>query len=163
MNNEIALLMKNIREEQELIKSFDVDELLQSIEKDGYEYLENKTFKIIAEENFKELQKHSIPDTEIPLFCDKLTDFFLIKNKNDFRKSHQVRYMKKGETKLRGEWRLANVFTNEKGILYVGLIIGKRYINVRYDDCIFFQKLTPEEKLILLSFDIIQDTETNYF
>jgi hypothetical protein len=161
--HEISELVKNIRKEQSLFSTIDINDLLKSFEKENHEYLENKSFKTIAEDIFNKLYSMKfIPENEIPLICDKLTDYFLIKNINEFRKSHYVRFIKKGESKLYTGGILVNVFSNQEGIFYAKFIIfGKRFINIKIDDHVFFQKLTADEKIILLSFDYLEQFNDN--
>jgi len=155
--NEIISMVKNAKKEQMLYSTISVDNLLQSLEKESHEYLENKSFKTIAEDIVNELNLLNISNTEIPGLCNKLNEYFIIKNIHDFRKSHFIRYIKKGETKLYNGGILVNIYKNEKNIMYVKLLIfGNRFITVRLEEYVFFQKLTPDEKIILLSFDYIE-------
>jgi len=158
--NELALMVRNAKKEQLLYATVDVDNLLQSLEKESHEYLENKSFKTIAEDIINELRSLSIREDEIPALCNKLNEYFIVKNIHEFRKSHFIRYIKKGETKLYNGGILVNVYKSNKGdkeITYVKLLIfGNRFITIRLDDYVFFQKLTPDEKIILLSFDYIE-------
>lgn len=155
--NDLTLMVKQAKEEQLLFATVDVDDLLQSLEKESHEYLENKSFKTIAEDIINELYSVSISTNEIPILCNKLNEYFVIKNIYDFRKSHFIRYIKKGESKLHNGGILVNVYKSEKGVIYVKLLIfGNRFITVRLEEYIFFQKLTPDEKIILLSFDYIE-------
>ena len=65
--------------------------------------------------------------------------------------------MKKNSCDLSSGGIVMKIFSNEDCIFYIGLLLfGKKYINVRYDDYFFFQKLTSDEKIILLSFDCIE-------
>lgn len=154
---EIREMVESMRKEQEIFKTVDVNDLLISIEKETHEYLENKTFKTIAEDIFNELSSiESISLVEKEALCGKLKDFFLVKDISELRKSRYLRYIKKGGAKLSCGGFFTKLFVNN-GIVYIGMVIfGGRFISVRYDDCIFFQKLTDDEKIILLSFDYIE-------
>lgn len=161
--NTLVDLVKKTKKEQSLIQSIDVNDFFKYLENENHTYLENKTFKTIAEDILNELYSiNSVPENEIPLICNKLTDYFLIKNINEFRKSHYIRYIKKGESKLYSGGILVNLYSNDKDILYARLIIfGKRFINIKIDEHVFFQKLTSDEKIILLSFDYIEKFDEN--
>jgi len=155
--NEIVSTVKKTIKEQMLISTIDVNDLLKSLEKESHEYLENKSFKTIAEDIINKLNSLTISDSEIPALCNKLNEYFVIKNIHEFRKSHFIRYIKKGESKLYNGGILVNVYKSERNIIYVKLLIfGNRFITVRLEDYVFFQKLTPDEKIILLSFDYIE-------
>jgi hypothetical protein len=105
---------------------------------------------------------NSVPKNEIPLICNKLNEYFLIKDINEFRKSHYIRYIKKGESKLYTGGVLVNLYSNDENTLYARLIIfGKKFINIKIDEYVFFQKLTADEKIILLSFDYIEQFDEN--
>jgi len=150
-------MVRNAKKEQLLYATVDVDNLLQSLEKESHEYLEKKSFKTIAEDIINELRSLSICEDEIPVLCNKLNEYFIIKNIHEFRKSHFIRYIKKGETKLYNGGILVNVYKSDKDITYVKLLIfGNRFITIRLEEYVFFQKLTPDEKIILLSFDYIE-------
>lgn len=154
---EITEMVKNIRKEQEIFKTVDINDLLTSIEKDNHDYLENKTFKSIAEDVFNQVTAiNSIPSDEMVVICDKLKDFFLIKEIYELRKSRYLRYIKKGGNVLLNGGFFTKL-TVKNNIVYIGMVIhGGRFISVRFEDYIFFQKLTEDEKIILLSFDYIE-------
>jgi len=154
---EIREMVANMRKEQEIFKTVDVNDLLASIEKESHEYLENKSFKSIAEDIYNELSSiETISTHEKEVLCNKLKDFFVIKDINELRKSRYIRYIRKGESKLSCGGFFTKLFLNNN-IIYIGMAIyGGRFISVRYDDCIFFQRLTDDEKIILLSFDYIE-------
>jgi hypothetical protein len=154
---EIMEMVKNMRKEQEMFQTVDINDLLASIEKENHDYLENKSFKSIAEDIYLVLNSiESISQLEKEALCDKLKDFFLVKDISELRKSRYLRYIKKGGAKLSCGGFFTKLFVNND-IVYIGMVIfGGRFISVRYDDCIFFQKLTDDEKIILLSFDYIE-------
>jgi len=155
--DELLLMVKKAKEEQMLFATIDVDNLLQSLEKESHEYLENKSFKTIAEDIINQLYCLMIPENEIPVLCNKLNEYFIIKNIHEFRKSHYIRYIKIGESTLHNGGILINVYKSDKGVIYVKLLIfGNRFITIRLEEYTFFQKLTPDEKIILLSFDYIE-------
>lgn len=155
-SKEITEMVKNIRKEQEIFKTVDVNDLLSMMEKDNHDYLENKTFKTIAEDVFHQVTSiDTILSDEIKVICDKLKDFFLIKDVCELRKSRYLRYIKKGGNVLLNGGFFTKL-TVKNNIVYIGMVIhGGRFISVRFEDYIFFQKLTEDEKIILLSFDYL--------
>jgi hypothetical protein len=57
---------------------------------------------------------------------------------------------------------LLDINQGENGMYLSLLAFGKRFIRVKIDDYIFFQKLTPDEKIIILSFDYLEEFEKEY-
>lgn len=166
-SSELTEMVKNARKEQSLFSTLDILELARSFDNEGHVYLEDKSLKSIAEDIFHKLHEIDyLQEEDRPMYCEKLKDYFLIKNMNELRKSHYVRYMKKGDPKLYNGGILMSVSNVKDNIYHIGLrMFGNRFITINYDNYIFFQKLTPDEKIILLSFDYIEqfneDNEEN--
>ena len=145
-----------------LCSKLDINNIIGSINDEKHGYLINKNLKSIAHEIVEKLHslKGIIAD-DIPIFCDKLKDYFLVTNLTEFRKSHNIKYIKKGDTKLQYGGFLLDIKPSESGFNLLLLTFGKRIIQVKLNDCIFFQKLSDDEKLILISLEYLEKFEKN--
>jgi hypothetical protein len=153
---EIRNLFQQAKNDPSLFSQLNVDEILNTIENDKYNYLENKTLMSISQEVLTELQKIKyLDDIIIQNYHNKLKEYVLVTEIFELKKGHYIRYIKKNETKL----HTGSVFLDVKfknGGVYLMVVSWKTIVQIKMDDFIIFQKLTPEEKLVLLSFEQIK-------
>lgn len=143
-----------------LHSELDINNIIGSINDEKHGYLINKNLKSIAHEIVEKLHSmKGINAGDIPIFCDKLKDYFLVTNLTEFRKSHNIKYIKNGDAKLQYGGFLLDVKPSESGFNLLLLTFGKRIIQVKLKDCVFFQKLSDDEKLILISLEYLEKFE----
>jgi hypothetical protein len=152
----IANILNEAKTDPSLFSTLNMDEILKSIQNEKHDYLENKSLKTISAEIYHQL--NVFPN--VLELCDKLKEYFLVNELAEFRKSHHIRFIKKnGDNKLHVGGILLDINQGENGMYLSLLAFGKRFIRVKIDDYIFFQKLTPDEKIIILSFDYLEEFE----
>jgi hypothetical protein len=152
----ISQMIATERNNPDLFSQIDINKLLQSLEDEKHTYLENKTLKSISTEIFHKLQEIYGNNDEItrPL-CDKLKEYFLVTHPCELRKSHYIRYVKNGDLTLCVGGVLVDIKYENNNIYVCLLAFGKRCIKLKYTNNVFFQKLSGDEKIILLSMDYL--------
>lgn len=164
MNFNLDKIFKDAKNDSSLHSNLDINGLLQkALENDKHDYLENKTTATIKNEIYNELKDYFFEKDEFHDICEKLKDYVLITEIYELKKSHYIRYLKKDTKKLYSGGILVDVQFIDKGV-YLGVLMrGRHYIHIKMDDYVIFQKLTPDEKLILLSFDCIEKFDASNY
>lgn len=128
-----------------LLSTIDVDALIEKI--DENHYLEGKTLKNISEEIYDALLFLEEKSKE---YCLRLIGFRLIDRICDLRNGRLVRWVKKPNGTLTNGGLLMNVKIEDKGVILLCKNNTNRFFNLRFDDCVVFQKLTMEEQIVLM-------------
>jgi hypothetical protein len=134
-----------------LFSTIDVDGLLEKIE--TAHYLENKGITDISKEVFDAIDELHL-DKDVALdYCMRLTGYRVVDKICDLRNGILLRWIKKSGGSLTNGGILVNVKMDQKGVQLMCKNNVHRFFNVRFDDCLIFQKLTMEEQLVLSAFD----------
>ena len=156
---DIQEIFENAKKDPSLFSSIDIDELLDNIENETTEYLENKTLGDISKIIF------DILSSEIPIlgketiqkYCEKLTGYRYVENVCDIRQGIFVRWIR-NNTLMNGGI-VMNIKFGENVQIVCKTVLG-RFVSLRFDECLIFQKLTMEEQLILMSYDYLQKEDS---
>jgi len=144
-------ILKNAREDPDLLSQIDIGELLSSIDT-IHPYFENKTLDDISADIFDVLSECSEIDVEErEKICGRLTEYYHVGQIYQFQKGRYIRWLRKtGGSKLTNGGVVMDVIFREQGGTYILCMTNQRRpCQLRFDDCIFFQKLTEEEQLVL--------------
>lgn len=160
MNREIDIqeIFKNAKNDPSLFSSIDIDELLDKIENETTEYLENKTLSDISKIIYESLIDYAGLEDQsdiIHQYCKKLTGYRYVERICDLRQGIYIRWIKSGYEKLENGGIVVNIKIGDEVYIVCKTALG-RYLSLKFNDCIIFQKLTMEEQLILMSYDYIQ-------
>jgi hypothetical protein len=148
-------IVEKVKTDHTLFSTIDVNRLLEKIEKEHY--LENKSLKDISTEIFEEMCGLSLSPEITQNYCMRLSEYRLVDKICDLRNGRLIRWIKKTDNRLTNGGLLMNVKMDAKGTVLLCKNGNHRFFNVRFDDCILFQKLTMEEQFILLA----NDSSTN--
>jgi predicted HTH transcriptional regulator len=151
------------KNDPELSSNIDINKLLDKVENSDASYLENKTLRDISQEVLQSLESLELPDNIVMSYCLRLTGYRLVDRICDLRNGRMMRWIKiNPETEgLKNEGLKNRVLTNggilmsvkieNRGILLLCRNNMNRFFNVRFDDCLIYQKLTMDEQLIVMS------------
>ena len=143
----------------ELFSNIDIQSLLEKVENNDAGYLENKTLKDISEEVFESLNRIDLPNSSIMSYCLRLTGYRLVDRICDLRNGRMMRWIKIGGSANGGLTNggiLMSVKIENSGVQLLCRNNMNRFFNVKFDDCLIYQKLTMEEQLILMSSDYVE-------
>jgi predicted HTH transcriptional regulator len=143
----------------ELSSNIDINKLLDKVENNDASYLENKTLKDISREILQSLESLELPDSIIMSYCLRLTGYRLVDRICDLRNGRMMRWIKinpqaagaSSSRILTNGGILMSVKIENRGILLLCRNNMNRFFNVRFDDCLIYQKLTMDEQLIVMS------------
>jgi hypothetical protein len=135
----------------------DTDDFVSAYEKDKNQYLENKTSKVIHKELVESLKQYENKED----FLQKLgNNYRFVDEVDQLHIGKFTRWIPKYEPsphRLVVGGFVTNVDYTDNGILLTVKTWQNQVIKVVFDHCILFQKLSPDEKLVLLAADYIEN------
>lgn len=164
MNNKIiknfsnSIVLNNDIDKKEIKNDLDVDKLLKALENEKNESLINFNTKKIRELNYNILKELELPTETLLDYMNKLEGYKYIDEMNELKYGTFVRWIpisdpEKIELKKGGI--LCDVKISDRGVNITvrGLGYYKNYVTFLMDECLIFQKLSEQEKIILLALD----------
>lgn len=168
MNNcdiNIKEMYENAVNDPSLFSTIDVDHLLKKIEKEDNNYLENKRLSDISKDVFdaiSELNLNGDECNDLAMdFCDRLSGYRHVERICDLRNGKLMRWIKRPlnndckKVTLTNGGILMNIKIENSGVQLLCRNNANRFFNIKFDDCLVFQKLSMEEQLILMSYEHI--------
>ena len=142
----------------------DVNKLLYALENDTNEDIMNLTSKKINEMNFKILKE---------LHLDKITTLNYLKKIKDYRYVDEIDTLKHGafikwipiidptNIPLHYSGIICDIKIGDNGVFIVCKNFMHRHYTFKMDECLIFQKLTTQEKVILSALDHLDNSKIN--
>jgi hypothetical protein len=84
-------------------------------------------------------------------YCNRLIGYRVVDRICDLRNGIMIRWIKKNNGRLTNGGLLMSVKIEDKGVQLLCKNSINNFFNIRFDDCIIFQKLTLEEQVILIA------------
>ena len=109
-------------------------------------YLEKKTLNSIAKENEKVLKENNIP---LKPTMEKLDGYRHVDEIHELFRGKYIRWIRKKNKILTNGAMVMDIKFLEEGIHILCRNGANCFIQIKFDDCIFFQKLTDEEWMLL--------------
>jgi hypothetical protein len=142
-----------------ILSTIDIEKLLESIENDKNDYLENKTMRDMETEIYEIVNTLELTNNMKLDYCKKLVGYRYIDSINEIHKGKHIRWInKKGNLTTGG--LVVDIKFTEKGTHILCKNNMNRFIEIKYDDCNIFQKMTMEEQMILMAYDYINGAES---
>lgn len=145
-------LLEKMREDTSLVSRLDIDQLIG--QNDGPLDLENKTVNDIIDTNLQVLEEQGLPRERVEKIADKIAGYKYIDNLYHLQKGRYVRWLNK-KNELTNGAIVADIIFESKGIYVMCKNSYHRCFKLKFDDCIIFQKLTPDEELILMAYEYV--------
>jgi len=166
-NIDVKEIYENALIDPTLLSTIDIDKLLAKIENEDNHYLENKTVSDISKDIFEAIRELNVENDLAVKFCDRLSGYRYVERVCDLRNGKMMRWIKRpicvGETQkplneksLTNGGILMNIKIENSGVQLLCRNNTNRFFNIKFDDCLVFQKLTMEEQLILMSYEYVE-------
>ena len=158
MDKELAKIYKEAKQDPSLISTIDPNELLSKMNEEKNSYLEDKTSVDILNEIKQSLDDEygdSLSKPEKKKIIKKLIGYRTVDELDALHIGKQTRWIQKYQDKVKltnGGLLLSTIFTDEGVNLVIKLWNGT-VIQVRFDDCLVYQKLSYGEQIILMAYD----------
>lgn len=146
---DINELFKQAKNDPSLLSNINIDELLNDTDDVKNDYLQDKTIDNIQEDVYDSLEEVFKTDEDILVHVDKLRDYRLVDEVSELHNGKHIRWIRRGTTKLTNGGIVVEVKFIENGINVLCKNAMHKFIKIKYDDCIIFQKLTIDEQIIL--------------
>lgn len=152
---DINELFTNAMSDPTLLSNIDIQKLLDGLETDKNDYLENKTIDSITEEIYDIVNKLDVTIDTKKRYCQLLSEFRYVHDIHELHKGKQIKWIRTSNNRLIGGGIVVNIkFLDDGTHVLVKNPINK-FIQVRFDDCKIFQKMTMQEQLILMAYGYV--------
>ena len=154
---QINALIETSKKDPTLFSNINIEELLSNIDDDKYDYLIDKTTEDLSLEIVDALQPFAntlSPDT-IESYCNKLIGYRVIDRICELHLGKHIRWIKKNGLSLTNGGILVNIRICDDCVLLNCKTSQYKFFNIRFEECVVFQKLSFEEQLIILSNDSV--------
>lgn len=133
------------------------DDFVSAYDKDNNQYLQDKTNKIIQQEIIESL-KHLVEENES--YLTKLSGYRFVDEIDQLHIGKFTRWIPKyeDETRLVVGGFVTNLDYTDNGMLLTVKTWQNQILKVVFDQCLLYQKLSPDEKLVLLAADYLNST-----
>jgi len=86
-----------------------------------------------------------------------LIGYKYINELNELSSGRHIRWIKHTNNKLTNGGILVNFKFLDNGTHLTIMNMNRRFSQIKFDDCFIFQKLLPEEQIILMAFEHLND------
>lgn len=160
MNKEIEKIYQDARMDPALFSKLDPEELLRELAKDKNSYIEEKTMADILNEMKQTIADEfgdDISKADINNILKRLIGYRMVDELDAIHIGEYTRWIQKyqDDVKLTNGGILLNTTFTDEGINLTIRLWNNRVIQVRFDDCLVFQKLSFGEQLILMASDYV--------
>jgi hypothetical protein len=149
MEHSIEEIYKNAINDPTLLSTIDIESLLSKI--GNNHYLEDKNVNDISLEVYNGLEPLQLNKDIMNNYCNRLIGYRVVDRICDLRNGIMIRWIKKNNGRLTNGGLLMSVKIEDKGVQLLCKNSINNFFNIRFDDCIIFQKLTLEEQVILIA------------
>ena len=157
---DVSKIYENALKDPDLFSTMDIDKMLESIENEKNAFLENKTIDDISNEVYSSLEIHfssNLSNPEIILLCNKLAGYRYVDEIYQLERGRYIRWIRKPRSesdtiKVTNGAILMDIKFLDNGVHILCKTNQQRFIQVKFDECLFFQKLSMDEELILLAY-----------
>ena len=147
---ELEELYKEALKDPSLLETIDIDAIVKKIGENHY--LEGKTVSCLSKEIYDVLLSLGIQEETMLKLCDRLIGYRIVDRICDLRNGRLLRWIRKTTpSNLTNGGLLMNVKIENTGVQLLCKNNINHFFNIRFDDCIIFQKLTIEEQIILMA------------
>jgi len=140
--------------DETLLSTLNVDELINTTNAEHMDYLNEKTMDDILNEMQNALSELVINDKTKQSFYNKLAGYRVIGNIYELHKGKHIRWIRNNSPdKIANGAIVAEIKFCDNGTHVLCRTMQKGVFQIKYDDCLIFQKLTTGEQLILMAYE----------
>jgi hypothetical protein len=158
MDLNVNEIFETARNDPTLFSTIDIEKLLTSIEKDKNDYLENKTMIDVNTDIFNKINDLNLSETITQEMCDKLIGYRYVDEIHELHKGKYIRWTRNGNTQLTNGGIVVDIKFLDNGTHVLTMNSKRRFTQIKFDNCLIFQKLSVEEQLILMAYEHMSKT-----
>ena len=152
---DINELFANAMSDPTLLSNIDIQKLLDGLETDKNDYLEKKTIDSITEEIYDIVNELDVTIDTKKRYCQLLNEFRYVHDIHELHKGKQIKWIRTSDNRLIGGGIVVNIKFLDNGTHVLVKNPINKFIQVRFDDCQIFQKMTMQEQLILMAYGYV--------
>jgi len=138
-----------------LTSNLDIEKLIESLDDERNDYLENKTMKDINADIFNKIKNLQIDLNKKKEFCEKLIGYHPIEEVYELHKGKHIRWIRNNN--LTNGGIVVNIKFTDNGTQILCMNSAKKFIQIKIDECIIFQKMSETEQLIIMAYESSQN------
>lgn len=159
---DINQIYEDVQTDNSLLADLDINVLLKTLDNEKTSYLENKTVDDFLKENMDIVKSiDGINKDHVRSICDKLVSYRYVENLFDLHKGKHIRWIRlnSADKKLTNGGMVMNITFLDNGTHVLCRNSANKFIQIKFDDCVIFQKFTTNELLILLTYQYMLEHE----
>lgn len=157
-NMDVKEIFEQALKDPSLTSNLDIEKLVESLEDERNDYLENKTMQEINQDIFNKIKKLNTSLDDKKDICEKLIGYHPINEVYELHKGKHIRWIR--NNKLTNGGIIVDIKFTNNGTQVLCMNSAKRFIQIKIDECIIFQKLSETEQLIIMAYECVQNKET---
>jgi hypothetical protein len=159
-SSDVDEIYRDAKKDPVLFSKLDPEDLLRELAKDKHNYIENKTNASIIKEIKQSIVDEfgeEMPDKQLAELTKNLIGYRMVDELDTLHIGQYTRWIQKYQdaVKLTNGGILLNTTFTSEGINLTIKLWNNRLIQVRFDDCLVYQKLSFGEQLILMASEYI--------
>jgi hypothetical protein len=137
-----------------LLGTLNIEELIEMTNSEQIDYLNEKTMSDILNEIQNTLSNLDVNDAIKSALYNKLAGYRLIGNIYELHKGKRIRWIRHNSPdKITNGAIVAEIKFCDNGTYVLCKTMQNRIFQIKYDECLIFQKLTTGEQLILMAYE----------
>ena len=153
---DVDAIFERVSKDTSLLAEIDIEELLRSVNNEKHVYLDNKTIGNILDENINAIKTLKLKREETKDICNRLAGYRYIDNLYELHKGKHIRWIRRDNKKLTNGAIVMDVKFFDNGSHILCRNAQHRLFQVKFNDCMVFQKLSVGEQLILMAYEHVQ-------
>lgn len=142
----IQTLLEDALKDPTLAASIDIEKLLETSQDSNFL---GRSMETVTKEIVVILEEELSLDEKVAEFSAKLLGYQYIDRVCDIRLGRFIRWIKRGTLVLHRGGILSSIDVKDSGIILLCRNVKNGFFRLKYEDCILFQQLSLEEKMIL--------------
>jgi hypothetical protein len=138
-----------------------LDKLLDALENENNENIFNLTSRKMKDMNLKILRELQMSDTDTMNYLKKLKDYRYIDELNDLKYGSYVKWIPINDPyniPLHHCGIICDIKITDNGIMICCKNFMHRHYTFKMDECLIFQKLSSQEKIIVSALDHLEES-----
>ncbi len=153
-NDFINKVFEDAQKDKSLLNTLNIDELIELTNDEHMDYLNEKTMDDILDCILKSFEALNISEDQRDIFYSKLAGYRLIENIYELHKGKHIRWIRYNTpNKITNGAIVAEVKFCDNGTHVLCRTIQNRVFQIKYDECLIYQKLTTGEQLVLMAYE----------
>jgi len=137
----------------------EINELLEALENDSNSSIMKLTHSKIKQHKNDILQQLQLPKEKLKMYHKKLKEFRYCSDMNDLQYGYYIRWIPikdPEKIKLTNGAVIADIRIQKNQIQILCKNFKNMFFQIKFDECIVFQKISPQEHVILSVLDYLE-------